>query len=420
VTEEGERRDAAVQVPLPHAETPDRPPRLLTNRPFLWLVVGDSFAQLARWGFFLAVIGDATYRLDATPAQVGFLLGAFSVPLILVSPLYGAAADRWSPKWLLSLTSLGSMAIPMIALTTDSLAWLYVATIAYGLQYAAEAPARGALVPRLVPEERLVQANGMISAALALQLVVGPALGSLLVHVGGRRGPYWVTLAAAALAFVFYLVVPDRRRAAPGSAGAVFADVRTGFREAWRTGAIRRLFFISVAIWFLIGFLIALEPTYIKAELHRGQDFLGLVWATYGAGEVIGSLALARVRRGAGREESFIAFGLLTAAVGFLVYVSVTAAAPVIAGNVVFGIGFPFYTASAYALIQRVAEHPGKVTGAFSMTAESGPLVASGLLALLGADVAVRSWLFGSGLAFSVVALIALRVVRRERMSVDR
>jgi predicted MFS family arabinose efflux permease len=409
--------EAPLEVPLPHAEGPSATPRLLTNRPFLWLVAGDSFATLGRWAFFLAAVGDAAYRLDASPAEVGLLLASFSLPLIVASPLYGAAADRWSPKLLLVFTVAASLGPPLIAIRANSLAWLFGATTIYGLLHGAVLPSRGALVPRLVRSDQLVRANGMISAAFSAQLVVGPALAGLLVRLGGPHAPYLVTVGASALAFVAYLPVPDRRKQhADGPRQAIFADVSLGFREGWRHPALRNLFGISVSIWFLIGLLIALEPLYIKDDVGGGQDFLGLVWAVYGAGEVVGSVLLARVRRGTGREPSLVAFGLLLASVGFILYVSVASPIAVIAGNVVFGIGFPFYTATSNALIQRVARHPGKVTAAFSMAGEGGPVAAAILLALGGSALSVRGWLLASGLCFTIVALVALRVARRQAL----
>lgn len=304
-----------------------------------------------------------------------------------------------------------------MALFTESLGWLYATMALYGTQYAAEAPARGALVPRIVGKDRLVQANGMISGALAVQLVVGPALASVLVHVAGRRGPYLVTLGAAALAVGFYLAVPDRRVPDGRDEQTILTDIRAGFGEGMRIGVLRRLFLIAVAVWFLVGFLIALEPSWVKDGLGRGQDFLGVIWATYGAGEVVGSVILARRKGAMGKEPRFVAAGLLLAALGFLVYVGVAVPATAIAGNVLFGVGFPLFTASSYALIQRLAGSPGKVTAAFSMAAEAGPVIAAALLAAVGRALSVRPLLLGAGGAFSVVALVALRAARREDVS---
>jgi predicted MFS family arabinose efflux permease len=411
--EERDDDDVLLEVPLPHATAPTHEPRLLTNRPFLWLVLGDSFAQLGRWAFFLAVLADATYRFDATPAQVSLVIGLFSLPLILVSPLHGAVADRASAKWLLVATSFASISVPLVVLSSTSLAWLYAGSALYGAIHAAELPARGAMVPRLVAKDRLVQANGMLSGALAVQMIVGPGVAALLARVGGPTAPYYVTLVAAIVAGCSFLVMPDRRRAEPPARRGMFADVSAGLREAWRSPGLRTLLFLDLSVWFLIGLLISLEPSYIRRELGLGEDFLGLVWSTYGAGELIGALLLSRVRRGGGRELVLAARGLLLAAVGFLIYVTVVVPWTVIAANVVFGIGFPFFTASAQAMIQRVAGHPGKVSAAFSMVGEAGPVTGALLLAGVGGALSVRGWLLGAGVLFAGVALAASAVSRR-------
>jgi Na+/melibiose symporter-like transporter len=410
-----DREDVAFDVPLPRGGPPN-PPHLLTkNRPFLWLVLGDSFAQLARWGFFLAVIGDATYRLDANAAQVALLIGAYSLPLIIVSPLYGAIADRWSAKWLLVIISLAALPLPLIAFSTDSLSWLYLTAVLYGVVFAATMPARGALIPRLVAGDQLVRANGMISAVGSVQMIIGPGVAALLASTGGPQAPYFVTLVATgAAALIILFRVPDRRaERSEREDDPIFANVGAGFREIRGERSLRRMFVLDICVWFLVGQLIALEPSYIKGTLGLGQSFLGLVWTVYGVGELIGSLLLTRVRRGAGRELVFAARGLLLAGVGFLVYIAVAIGASALVANVVFGIGFPFFIASSNALIQRVARAPGKVSAAFSMVGESGPVFSALLLTAAGPGIPVRTWLLVSGVLFTIVALVALRVSRR-------
>lgn len=408
-------RDADLEVQLPRGGGAPGPPHLLTrNRPFLWLVLGDSFAQLARWGFFLAVIGDAMYRLDANAAEVASLIAAYAVPLIVVSPLHGAVADRWSAKWLLVMTSIAAVPLPLIAFSTDSVGWLYLTAVLYGVLFAATMPARGALVPRLVAGDQLVRANGMMAAVGSVQMIVGPGVAALLAATGGPQAPYFVTLgAAAAAALVILLLVPDKRAERSSEGSRIFADIGAGFREAVGERSLRRMFILDICVWFLVGQLITLEPSYIKGDLGLGQDFLGLVWTAYGVGELIGSLILTRVRQGAGRELVFAARGLLLAGVGFLAYVSVVIGAAAIVANVVFGIGFPFFVASSNALIQRIARAPGKVSAAFSMVGESGAVLSALLLSVVGGEISARAWLLVSGALFTLVALAALRVSGR-------
>jgi DHA3 family macrolide efflux protein-like MFS transporter len=409
----------SVGVPLPHFEGPAGPPRLLSNRPLVWLVVGEGLFSLGRWGFVLAVIGDATYTFGASAAEVGFLLAAFSLPLILVSPVHGTLADRWSAKWLLVLASASTIPVLAVAALASSLAGLYVTAALYGVFHAAMLPARGALVPRLVPRDSLVPANGMFSAATSLTLLVGPALGAILVSVGGRTAPYVVAATSAAIATGPYLAVPDRRAdtAEPAATGLArtIRSMTAGFADAWRRPVLRRLFLVVMAIWFLVGLVIALEPLYVKGVLGGGQAFLGVIWAVFGGGEMIGSLALARVRAGTGRESTLIGWGLLVGGLGLLLYTSLASPAAAIAGNVLFGVGFAFFTVSGHALIQRLTDRPGRVEAAVNMAGEFGPLVASAVLATAAGLVSVQPWMVGSAIAFVVVALLALASARRTR-----
>jgi hypothetical protein len=252
----------------------------------------------------------------------------------------------------------------------------------------------------------------MITAASSVQMVIGPALGALLTGVGGPTAPYFVSIVAGALGAAFFLPVPDRRRTATPR-GRLFAESVDGLREAWRTPELRRLFTLGISVWFLIGLLISLEPIYVKGQLGLGQDFLGLLWSVYGAGELAGSVILSRLRQGAGRELILVGRGLLLAGLGFLLYVALPIPALAIAGNVVFGIGFPFFVASSNALIQRVARFPGRVTAAFSMVGESGPVISGLLLAAVGSAVSVRPWLLVAGALFTSVAVAAIGVARR-------
>ena len=405
-----------IRVPLPHAEGPALPPKLLSNRPLVWLVVGEGLFSLGRWGFVLAVIGDSTYTFGASAAQVGFLLAAFSLPLIVVSPVHGTLADRWSAKWLLVLASAATIPVLAVAALASSLAGLYAAAALYGMFHAAMLPARGALVPRLVPADRLVQANGMFSAATSLTLLIGPALSAALVSVGGRTAPYIVAGTSAAIAIGPYLAVPDRRAvAAEPAATGLATTVRSmtaGFADAWRKPDLRRLFLIVVAIWFLVGLVIALEPLYVKGVLGRGQAFLGVIWAVFGGGEMIGSLVLARARGGAGRESAFIGWGLLFGGLGLLLYTSMASPAAAIGGNVLFGVGFAFFTVAGHALIQRLTDRPGRVEAAVNMAGEFGPLVAAGVLAVAGL-VSVQPWMVATAIAYITVAIVALVAARR-------
>lgn len=389
------------------------PPRLPGGGPLLRLVLGSGLSSVALWAYFLAVMGEAAYRFDATPGELGILLGSFSVVFIPSTSALGAVADRWSPKRMLVLATAGLLGALLLALLAGSLSWLYASMAVTGLSEGLIWPARGALVPRLVEADRLVQANGMVAAASQVPMVLGPALAGLVVRLWGPDAPYAAGIGAVALAVPFLLAVPDRRRAPSERPARLLRDLSAGFREGVRVPELRTLFGLTLAVMFLVGLLITLEPLFVKDVLGRGQEALGFLWSAHGAGALSGSLALMALRRGAGREPLLIGAGVTVGGLGFLLYTGVAAYAAAAVGTFVLGVGYTLFETPAQALIQRVTREAGKVTGVFGVLLEAGPLAASVAVAALGTAVSVRSWLVGSAAAFTAVGLLGFGLARR-------
>jgi predicted MFS family arabinose efflux permease len=404
--------EVLLEVPRPHPDS-GRPPRLLAIRPFLWLVLGEGLANIGLWAFFVAVEGEAVFRFGATPGELGTLIASYSLTFIAASTTFGLVADRWSPKRLLVLAQAGAVVFLFIASRATSLEWLYAASALFGLAEAAVFPARGALVPLLVDEDRLVQANGMMGVAWQVPLVIGPALAAVVVRTIGPDGPYYLAMAAVALSLPLYGLVPDRRRERGEDAETFVADLVGGFREAWRTPVLRSLILLATGAYLLLGVVITLETLYVKDVLGRDLDFLGLAWSLTGAGAALGSLGLVALRHGVGREHVLVALGLLAGGIGYLAYIGTDSAVVCLVGGFVFGAGFTFFSSPSQALIQRVAAQPGKVTAVYAMLSEGGPLAAAVGVAVLGGLVVVQPWLVVSGVLFTALGLVSLPGARR-------
>jgi predicted MFS family arabinose efflux permease len=412
VNEPREERAVSEEIFLearrPHPDS-GGPPRLLAIRPFLWLVLGEMLANVGLWSFFVATEGEAVFRFDATPAQLGIMFSAYSLTFIPAAPAFGLLADRWSPKRLILIAHSSAIVVLFVASRASSIPWLMLAMGLFGLAESVVWPARGALVPLLVDEGRLVQANGMMGVAWQVPLVVGPALAALAVRIIGPDGPYYVGMTAVALSIPLYMLIPDRRKDRGGKKHEpFFADLGGGFREGWRTPVLRSLIVRAMAAYLLLGVVITLEPLYIKDVLGRGQDFIGVMFSVTGAGAALGSLALAGLKHGVGREHLLLALGLTGGGVGYLLYIGTSSPTICLVGAFLFGFGFTFFSSPGQALIQRVAAHPGKVTSVYSMLGEGGPLAAALVVAVVGGVIAVQPWLVVSAVLFIALGLGSL------------
>jgi predicted MFS family arabinose efflux permease len=404
--------EVLLEVPRPHPDS-GRPPRLLAIRPFLWLVLGEMLANIGLWAFFVASEGEAVFRFDATPSQLGILISSYSITFVVASPAMGIVADRWSPKRLILVAHASAFVFLFLASRAPSLPGLYAATALFGLAEAVVWPARGALVPLLVDEDRLVQANGMMGVAWQVPLVIGPALAALAVRVIGSDGPYYLAMVAVAVSLPLYALIPDRRKPRGEGRERFLADLAAGFREGLRTPAIRAVLVRAVIAYLLLGMVITLETLYIREILDRGQDFLGVVFSVTGAGAVLGSLALVGLKHGRGREHLLMALGLTGGGIGYFLYIGTSSATISLVGTFLFGAGFTFFSSPGQALIQRVAEHPGKVTSVYAMLSEGGPLVAALMVAVLGGLITVQPWLIASAVLFALLGLVSFPGARR-------
>ena len=405
--ERGVPEEVLLETPRPHPDS-GRPPRLLAIRPFLWLVLGEGLASIGLWSFFVASEGEAAFRFGATPAQFGILISSYSVMFIAASPAFGLLADRWSPKRMLLLAHGAAFAFLFLASRAPSLPWLYGATALFGLAEAVVWPARGAMVPLLVREDRLVQANGMMGVAWQVPLIIGPVLAGVVAETFGSNAPYYMAMATVALSLPLYALIPDRRKAARKGDEGFLADLSGGFREGWRTPVLRALILQAVVAYLLLGLVITLEALYVKDVLQREQAFLGVLWSLTGAGAALGSAALAALKQGAERERLLVALGLTGGGIGYLLYVATSEPLVAAVGGFLFGAGFTFVSSPGQALIQRVASNPGKVVSVYAMLSEGGPLATSVLVAVAGGLISVQPWLIGSAMLFLVLGLVSL------------
>jgi len=390
------------------------PPHVLTIRPFLWIVLGVGVGGFAFWGFLAAVFAQATFAFDATSADMALLGLSLSAPYALLIPFQGMIVDRWSPKWMNLTGYLALVAAVGAALAADSIGWLYAASFLVGVAFATIEPARSSLTGLLVDEDRLVQANGTISAAFQVSLMLGTLGGGFLTDAVGTHAVYQVALGASVLAIAFNLVVPDVRQGGERPEIGVH-DLAQGLRTTIRHPDLRLDLTITCLGWLAMTTFFVLEPLYIQDGLGRPESAVSFLWFTHGVGAMIGALVVSRIRRPAGLELLLVAGGVTAAGVGLVVF-STTASYPLaFLGEALMGFGFSFIFAPTLALIQRVAgeEQRGRVTSIFGSAQETMGIASSLVLLALGSLVIVQPTLVAAGIAVIAVGLLGLRAARR-------
>jgi len=274
--------------------------RPLRERRFALLWSGLTISLLGD-GLYTVAIAWTAYQLSGVPTALTLVGLAAAIPQLVVVLLGGVLSDRFERRRvMLAADSLRALVVALVgalAIAHVLRLWELVALVGmYGIGTAMFAPAITALVPELVPQQHLLEANALnqISRPVMLRFV-GPAVGGVLI---AKTGVGWAFVADAAsfLASLAALVAIGRRGAptlARRVRSSVLRDVGEGLAFAraqpWLLGT---LVGTSVAMFFFYGPVYVLLPFVVKHVLGGSAGDLGLVFAAGGIGAIVVSLTL--------------------------------------------------------------------------------------------------------------------------------
>src|SRR5687768_250874 len=165
----------------------------LRYRGFRLLWMATLLSSTARWAD-MVVVGWLTLELTDSPLMVGIVAGS-KMAGYLAGPFMGVFADRMDRRLLLVVAAVVNFAVAAVMLLLFASGWLelwHVIALALvsSLTWALDNPARNALVPDLVGREDLTNAIALNSVAIEITVVIGPALGGLLIPLLGMGGAY--------------------------------------------------------------------------------------------------------------------------------------------------------------------------------------------------------------------------------------
>jgi MFS family permease len=250
-------------------------------------------------GAFLVAVAWQVYELSNAPTAMSVVGIAMTVPTILFLLLGGVASDRFDRRIVMVaadvLRALSGAVLAGLALGGAIEVWhIAVLAAAYGTGAAFFAPAFDALVPDIVPSERLAQANALDQLVRPLVFrMAGPALGGLLVASGGAGIAFALDSASFVFSAVTLMLVRVVAAPGPERAPAVVRELVEGWRFVkgrvwlWAT-------FASAAVAYLcfMGPVEVLLPYLVKNDLEGSARDLGMVFAAGGVGSVACALAM--------------------------------------------------------------------------------------------------------------------------------
>lgn len=340
------------------------------------------------------------------------------VPTFLLSPFAGVWADRYNRKSLIMIADAMIAVVTLILAITFMLGYqavwlLFVISAVRALGAGIQTPAVGAILPQIVPQEKLTKVNGINGSLQALTMFVAPIVSAALLIMATIEVIFFIDVVTAAIAiftlFVF-LKIPLHKKASDTQSTGYLDDFKEGLAYI-KQHAFLKSFFIFFAIFFVL-----MAPAAFLTPLQVTRSFGDDVWRLT-AIEIAFSVGM---MAGGGIIASWGGFKnkVYTMAIASLIMAVSTFALGIVpvfwiylAIMAVFGVAMPIFNTPTTVMLQEKVDenYLGRIFGVFGMISTS--MMPIGML-IFGplADVVKIEWLLvGTGLFILVLTVFFAR-----------
>ena len=284
------------------------------------------------------------------------------LPQILISLFAGVWADRFNRKFLIicsdSLIALSTLILAIFFLIGyDSLGLLFVISGVRSLSTGIQTPAINALIPQIVPENKLIKINSINGSVQSLIMLMSPALSGALMTLSTLPVIFFIDVGTAfiGVSILLTISVPTHKKAAEKHKRSYIKDLSEGLNY------VRRSPFIKSLLVFYSFFSFLIVPAAFLSPLMIARSFGEEVWRltanemTFFGGSIIGGFIIAAW--GGFKNKIYtvgfacIGFGVMTVLLGvsrvFIIYLIMM---------FITGIFMPIFNSPAISLIQEKVE----------------------------------------------------------------
>jgi len=387
----------------------------------LWGATACS--QAALWAL-IVLRGALVYELTKSNAWVGFVTMAAHLPSLVVTPFAGFLADRCERRQLLALTyglNLGSsLLLACLVITRQVTEWhILLVAVFNGIVRAVEMPTNQALLPNLVPRERLLNAVALNQLMQQGARMFGPLCILPIIRFVNPEPAFFISACLYALGWWQILTIRTASRGTIAPHQGIFGNLVAGIRYIYAQPLILPLMLLTVLHCALTMAYEAAFPFVARTQLGMSTAKDLFAGPTYlmigvGAGAVLGNLALARVGDQQRRGQLLLWLGLLSGLTPMVLGCAVTLHQAMLAVAAVGASTAAFMTLT-HGIIQSLAPDGirGRVMSANTwhvQGATSGFNAINGLLMdvpWMTAPILLQ----GTGLLFVVIMLSSLLIV---------
>ncbi len=339
------------------------------------------------------------------------------LPTFFLSPFAGVWADRYNRKLLIilsdSVIAISTLVVAILFIMGYDSIWLFfVVSAIRALGTAMHTPTVGAILPQLVPEDKLTKVNAINGSVISFVTLLSPILSGALLSMASIQTILFIDVVTAVIAIlmlILFVQIPTHAKALDSQPNSYFSDMRKGFDYIKNHDFVKSYFLFSTFFFILVAPAAFLTPLQVTRSFGADVWRLTAIEITFSVGMILGGVIMASWGGFKNRVHtmtlSCLMFGALTFALGvipvFWLYLLVMA---------FVGVAMPIFNTPAMVLLQEKVEpdYLGRVFGVFGMITSSmmplGMLVFGPL-----ADIMDIEWLLmGTGLLLFIQSFFLL------------
>ncbi len=346
----------------------------------------------------------------ALAAVFGFL------PQAIVSIFAGVWADRVNRKVMIivsdSTIALATLVLAFFMLSGVDDLWLVflvmaVRSVGAGIQM----PAISALIPQIVPTDKLMRVNGINSSVQSSLLIIGPVAAAGIYSTVSLAAILFVDVVTAVigLSLLATIAVPTLSRAASNDKPSYFTDLKEGLNYIFSHDLVRWVMVIYSIVFLLVVAPSNLSPLMLVRTFGSDVWLLTILELSFGIGMVAGGALMAifasKLDRLGMMVGTSILFGVLAVVMGFTTNL-------ILFYSLFFliGLAVPAFSTSSMTLLQETVEpeRQGRVFGFVGIVMSLAMPVGMAVLGPLADIVSVEILLIATGAITVLIAVVAV------------
>ncbi|WSQ10866.1 MFS transporter [Streptomyces sp. NBC_01231] len=405
-------------TPADHSPIP-----LRKNRAYQGIFWSQTCTDFAEQFLIVSITWAALHEFGG--GRLGLVLAAWAIPRGVFMLFGGVLVDRWDRRTLAASVGAALAVLSAVAagLTQSGnlSAWIGVA-VCLGVLDAVRLPVAASVLPMVVAEKQIVDANRWSNLREWGALAGGPAVGGVLVALAGPVGTLMITAGMYVVSCLLMALVPALPSRFPEERKHVFADLADGLSYVVRHRRLRVLLpTFAVANLFILGLLGVAIPVFAKEVLEAGPEGLGSLSASFGAGMVLGTLLCTRLPK-AWQNSQVVLFVLFAVSDAFLAAVGlapniIVACVAYFVSGVVAGPASTFYRAVMQTIPPE--QYLGRVNSIARATSFGLEPVSMAAVGGLSARVSASVLLTVGGLVAAVADLVGSVLSKRVTVHAD-